>query len=386
MEVNFDYNGLANEVINRGISLADDFGNWTKLAFSLSTLGEDGRGIFKALSSMSDNYKERENDMKFTNALRTNHGTDISTFVWLCKQKGIDVKKFTIKDGDRHTATLQPIQKRKQSDEPQPLQIDYIPKKYVLRSVNYNSDFVLFLLGLFGNDEMTEVMENYSLGATKDRAVIFWQIDANGMVRTGKVMKYNSDSGHRIHDGGTNWIHALLMRKQGKQPTDYHLKQCLFGEHLLRKYPNKNVALVEAEKSAVIGSVVYPHYIWLATGGKGNMQTDRLKALAGRNVTLFPDTDATGSTFQDWSNKAKEMRAYCNNVYVSDILEKHATAEDKADKIDIADWLISYLTLHPMIDAVTVLSAEERKLLRWEERNPAIKLLVEKLDLELVKN
>ncbi len=50
-------------------------------------------------------------------------------------------------------------------------------------------------------------MQDYALGATKDGSVIYWQIDTKGKVRTGKVMKYDPNSGHRIKNGGgINWI------------------------------------------------------------------------------------------------------------------------------------------------------------------------------------
>lgn len=382
MNIEYDYKGLANEVISRGISLAENFDDWTKLAFSLSNLGKDGREIFKSLSSMSDSYKENENDRKFTNALHTSSKVDISSFVWLCKQKGIDVKKYVIKDGNANTVKIQPIKQHK--DEPQRLQIDYIPAEYLKRCASYDSDFVLFLCGLFGAQQLKGVMSDYALGATKNKGVIFWQIDINGKIRTGKVMQYDSETGHRLHNGGANWVHSLLMRQQRKQPTDFHLQQCLFGEHLLKMYPNKNVAIVEAEKTAVICSALYNNYVWLAAGGKGNLQPEKLKALAGRNVTLFPDTDTTGETFTEWSGKADELRAICNSVYVSDILERNATSDDKANKIDIADWLIRELEAHPMRDVVKVLSDSEKLLMRMEEHNPAIKTLVEKLNLEVV--
>ena len=36
------------------------------------------------------------------------------------------------------------------------------------------------------------------------------------------------------------------------------MTQCLFGEHLLTRYPERIVALVEAEKTAVIGAGFIP--------------------------------------------------------------------------------------------------------------------------------
>ena len=56
-------------------------------------------------------------------------------------------------------------------------------------------------------------MEEYRLGATRDGSVLFWQIDRTGKVRTGKVMQYNPEDGHRIKGGQTsavNWIHSIL--------------------------------------------------------------------------------------------------------------------------------------------------------------------------------
>lgn len=386
MNMDFDYKGLANEVINRGISIAENFEDWTKLCFALSTLGEDGREIFKALASTSDKYRERENDMKFNNALRTNHGVNISSFIWMCKAAGIDVKKFAIKDDSRKQMTFTPMPKRQQPDEPLHINIGHIPYQYVVRSLSYKSNFVDYLCGLFATQTIKDVADDYALGATKDRSVIYWQIDVSGKVRQGKVMKYDADSGHRIKEGDGVGSVADKLKKRGVLPSDYNLVQCLFGEHLLKTYPDKTVAIVEAEKTALICAALMPSFVWLASGGKGGLQDYKLPVLAGRNVVLFPDTDDKGDCFKRWSAKAEAMRPICKSVYCSDLLEKNATAEEKAKGIDVADYLIRQLEIHPIEEVVTVLSAEEKKLLRWEEDNPAIKLLVDKLDLEIVKS
>ena len=75
-------------------------------------------------------------------------------------------------------------------------------------------------------------------------------------------------NGHRDKekDGDkTNWTHWKL-KQQGKLPADWQLTQCLFGAHLLNPvYQNegKTVALVESEKSAVIGALAFPDYVWV---------------------------------------------------------------------------------------------------------------------------
>lgn len=372
------YIDLATEVIRSGIRLADSYEDYTKLAFSLSTLGEQGRSVFHSLCNYCDNYNAKDVDRKFTEALRNNRSYSIATFIWMCEQAGVNVKRFGL-DSDNYIPmkqSLKPLHKR---------EIGHIPFSYVEKSVSYNSSFVQFLCGLFDrysleSPTIERLMQDYALGATKSGSVIYWQIDTKGRVRTGKVMKYNPETGHRIKDaGGINWIHSI-MKKQNLLPEDYNLVQCLFGEHLLKMYPNKVVALVESEKSALIASGVYPDYVWLATGGKSQLSIDKLKALKGRTVIMFPDVDG----FEYWTGKAKEVEAIGCKVIVSDLLEKNATDKDRVNKIDIADWLIRYLSDGAITEVRTGLSEAERILQSMIEANPALQMLIDTFNLELV--
>lgn len=292
-------------------------------------------------------------------------------------------KQFFIDNPEEKERVAVPVQ-TKTKQQPQ-RETSYIPFQYVEKSISYNSSFVCFLCGLFDHyllesPTIERLMQDYALGATKDGGIIYWQIDNKGKVRTGKVMKYNPDTGHRLKDtGGINWIHSI-MKKQNLLPEDFSLVQCLFGEHLLRMYPTKIVALVESEKSALIASGVYPDYIWLATGGKSQLSIDKLKILQGRTVIMFPDVDG----FDYWSNKAKEVEAIGGKVVVSDLLERDATDEDRANKIDLADWLIRNLSESTPKEVKHELSEAERNLQTMTEANPALQLLIDTLDLKLI--
>lgn len=192
----------------------------------------------------------------------------------------------------------QRAEQKKVKQQSKPTAIGYIPPHYVEKSQSERSNFFRFLFTLltsYYGDKAKEVLkrllEEYRLGATRDGSVIFWQIDRTGKVRTGKVMQYNPEDGHRIKGGQTsavNWIHSIL-KKQRVLAEDWQLSQCLFGEHLLKTHPDKVVVLVESEKSAVIGSAIFPDYVWLATGGKSQMREEKLRVLSGRTVLLFPD-------------------------------------------------------------------------------------------------
>ena len=226
----------------------------------------------------------------------------------------------------------------------QPLQqtaIGYIPPHYVEKSQSVHSNFCRFLsvlldsyYGSKAKEVLERLMEDYRLGATRDGAVIFWQIDRENKVRTGKVMQYNPGDGHRVKDGH--------------------------------------------EKSAVIGSALFPDYVWLAAGGKSQLREEKLRVLSGRTLLLFPDADA----YAEWKERADGM-TFCK-VMVSDLIEKNATPEQKAAHIDIADWIIYQIRDSRINCTADHLVEAERILLRMTGKNPALQKLIDDLGLVLV--
>lgn len=379
MTYNFDYNAIANEIINRNINMFDGYDEWTRGAFALTCI-PDGRDIFHAISSLSTKYRYKECEYKFNHAKRTNKNIGIGTFLKMCKDNGIDTSQFRT-DGKVISTML--TQQTKKPTPPPEVQPTYIDWDWVQRCASYDSNFVEFLCGLFDIDTIKRLGDLYALGATKDKGVIFWQIDINGNVRTGKIIQHDAETGHRIKNRGNEagWVHHKLKEKGIIK--DFNLVQCLFGEHLLKIYPKKVVALVESEKTALIGAAVFPQYVWCATGGKdvniGNIEV--MKVLSGRKVILFPDTDIDGKTFDDWGNKAKSFTFF--KCHVSDILERYATKAEKMAKIDIGDWLIKSLEENPH-QAIREMTDQERILNDMINRNNAIGLLVDVLELEIL--
>jgi hypothetical protein len=219
-----------------------------------------------------------------------------------------------------------------------PPKMDLIPRKYVKESVSYNSNFVSFLCKHFPRENVKKAIENYALGATKNGSVIFWQIDIKGNVRTGKIMQYNPATGKRIRhkSGAINWVHNILKRRDPNY-TNFNLDQCYFGEHLLKFYPNKPIAIVEAEKTAVIASMIYSNYNWLAAGNLNGLNTEKSKVLRDKHVILFPDAGC----YEKWSRKAVQLKSVMKQqIKVSDLVEKHATNKQIEEGYDIADYII----------------------------------------------
>ena len=192
------------------------------------------------------------------------------------------------------------------------------------------NNFCRWLTGVFGESRAFELTLAYRLGTSKywPGACVFWQIDAEKRIRGGKIMLYDAETGRRVKEpfNYVQWVHKVLKIEP------YHLKQCLFGEHLIKGDRDKPVAVVESEKTAIVGAGFMPEYIWLATAGKGNMSQEKLRGLQGRKVTLYPDLGA----FEKWHEKSKGLQ----NVRVSSILEKRATPEDRAAGLDLADYLL----------------------------------------------
>jgi len=210
-----------------------------------------------------------------------------------------------------------------------------IPNHYILSSMrNYErNNFVSFIHKHFASDEVEKVIDLYKLGTSHriNGSVVFWYIDKQHEVRSGKIMQYNSSTGNRVKDcwNSIRWVHELASIK------NFHYENCLFGEHQLKQDSNKVVAIVESEKTAIISSLCMPQYTWLATGGLQNFKASLLQILDQRRIIAYPDIDAYG----DWKKIAGDIKL-SYPIVVSDFLERRATAEDRTKKLDIGDFLL----------------------------------------------
>ena len=255
---------------------------------------------------------------------------------------------------------------------------DIIPNEYVTRSLSFDpkkSTFTIFLETVLDPMVVEGLVDQYQLGLTKAGDVIFFQIDKDGRCRTGKVMKYDPVTGHRIKDDSSKcpitWIHALMKRK-GLLPEEWELTQCLFGEHLLTKYPNRTVALVESEKTAVICAGFIPEYVWLATGGKTSLG-NKLDVLYGRKVVAYPDVDAYGF----WC----ERLSIYSNIKVSDYLQHIARDNPSFSHMDLAD-LILESRRHPETSQSPTFQQIKRYI--SPEYHGELEALIKDLDLDFL--
>ncbi len=204
----------------------------------------------------------------------------------------------------------------------------YLNNNLMLTSLkNYRSNN--FIKGLFKELSISEVryvVNRYYIGTSSryfEGAVIFWQIDKDWNIRRGKIMSYDPLTLKRQKK--INWVNRGM---------DNLHPQCFYGEHLIND-TSRVIGIVESEKTAIISSVKYPEYIWLATGGLQNLNEQKFKVLKDREVVLFPDAGC----YNVWKKKISKFRT--PNIRISPHLEIHCNDKQKRDGWDIADNILS---------------------------------------------
>lgn len=205
----------------------------------------------------------------------------------------------------------------------------------------------------FPTEDLNRVFELYQLGAIKKgymgKGVCFPFIDIENRLRAVQVKEFDNEN----HTIKTSWLHSLIARRYKKESIPIWLKDyiesekkvsCLFGEYLLKRYPNNPVALVEAPKTAIYGALYFglpespENPIWLAVFNKSSFKLEKLKVLKGRKVVLYPDLGAT----EEWKQKAQDFNKQIEgaNFITSELLVRQVGKDQPENKLsDLADFL-----------------------------------------------
>lgn len=214
-----------------------------------------------------------------------------------------------------------------------------LPKDIVHKTIRIDgrNHFITFLDSVIDPLVSEGLVYMYNIGSTKNGKTIFYQEDVKGRIRGGKMILFDPVTGHRDKKAipPVDWVTAMFQ-KHGFIPQGWKMTQCLFGEHLLAQYPDRDVYLVEAEKTACICAGLMPDTVWLATGGKTQLG-ERLNVLRGRKVVAIPDFDAIESWTEYFAGRPDL------DVEVSDLVDQLATDEERAAQADIADIYLRLL-------------------------------------------
>lgn len=249
------------------------------------------------------------------------------------------------------------------------------------------NNLVQWLCQKLGRTVVMEAVRDYHIGTAKNGKTIFWQLNIEGKASTGHVIAYPLNNHHRNKEVHPTWVHSLLKLTD---ETKYNWIKYWFGEHLLAKYSDRKVAIVESEKTALVASIYLADlgFIWLASCGlHGLNDPHKWKVLHGRTIVLYPDLsppDDRGLTpFQYWTGIAAEMRKSGYDVSVNNFLETCADEFERSQKWDLGDFLLR----RSLSDFGTREAAHPGKnypepVARLVHKNPAVAELIELFDLE----
>ena len=222
-----------------------------------------------------------------------------------------------------------------------------------------------------------DVLKAYHVGHARQGHTIFWQIDNDGIVHTGKMMLYRPD-GHRDREAryGFDWIHSALFRDKRLPQWDedrLEAKPTLFGLHLLNRFgPHATINIVESEKTALIMAIAYGNHtgqVWMACGGLEMLNRERLKPIIEqhRRIVLYPDRDG----IDRWRAKLENLRYDRMHLNAEPIL--NWWREEDGPKADVADVVVRIINnAKPPIEPLT--------------EQPEVKNLMQRLDLKEVHN
>ncbi len=365
----YDIEAMARAVYSAGIHLADDRKEWLQLMMSMAGGGERLLDSFLLLASMAGRkFKERENRREFRKAMRKSCDAGLKFFIDRCKEKGISPNDYLApaaladsyqsrsawRQNNNQTNHNHQQQSSIQATTMQPFTT--LPTANTIHSIDYkwverfgqgqDSSFHRSVVasGLLTAEELQAASEIFHLGTTKDKRVVYWQIDAEGRVRDGKLMAYDERC-HRVKPGehdtksSVSWA-GFEFTKCGLLDKNWEATHCLFGLHQLNSRPDATVCIVEAEKTAVICSQKFKDCIWMAAGGLEQLSLDKLRPLVGRQVIIYPDTDPEGEAFRKWYEITwRAMSELEMDIAICDVLEKNATPEQKEAKIDLVDFI-----------------------------------------------
>lgn len=280
---------------------------------------------------------------------------------------------------------------------PRPERTDWRCPEAVFNSTfrdHCRNNLMTWLTSLYG-ECAHRVLMDYRVGTYMGKrvamhgAAMFWQIDRDGGIRTGHAILYSGGGKRdRTQRSDDCWAHHGYT---GKSLSDLGGAECFFGEHLITERPDALVCIVESEKTALVCAVNYPGAVWLASGGANKVSRQKIRALKGRDVILFPDLGQEDL----WTRVAEELDAYFlteGSLRCSTALRRFCSAEEYERGDDLADFLVPENRLidvdvfeTPAVAEVVEPGAPTPTMSAWQQlvaNNPALMVLRDELDLD----
>ena len=202
----YDIEAMARADFNAGIHLADGRKEWLQLMMSMAGGGERLLDSFLLLASMAGRkFNERENRREFLKAVRKSSDVALKYFIDRCRENGIEPNDYLTpaaladsypgrsnwrqnnnqtNHNHQQPTTMQPFTTQPTANTIQRIDYKWVEKFGQGQDSSFHRSVVEY--GLLSAEELQAASEIFHLGTTKDKRVVYWQIDAECRVRDGE--------------------------------------------------------------------------------------------------------------------------------------------------------------------------------------------------------
>ena len=213
-----DFNEVFKNVVQRNISICEEYSDWLKLCFALTEeFGENGRDYFHQLSACSGKYKSSIADKQYTYCLRSKgSGVGISTFYYLAREHGVKIVS-------EQTKTIYRITKSNKKAG--------LTKEQVLKNLEKYENIT-------GVEKVVDdIWESQEEESTDEESIldtleIF--ISNNYSLRENEVTGYLENHGRKITENDMNTI--FINAKKLMSKLDFQLMMRLLKSDFVPKY------------------------------------------------------------------------------------------------------------------------------------------------------
>ena len=233
----------------------------------------------------------------------------------------------------------------------------FIKENWTPENDGMNNSLSKRLVELFGKEDVLPIIKSYKITDFYDGGTIYPYTLSDNLI-SGKIIFYDNNL-KRLKEQkypDTMWLHSYhYTDNHGSTHLSTH-EYCytkkvypLFGWDLIDKNPEKIICVVEGEKSAIICSIVFPEFLFVAAGALKWIQPYKFPMYHNRVWLFFPDLEPKqdGKNYYDyWNNQIKKIKYESGYKLKYSAIVDYTTyrlePEYFENKGDIADILIDY--------------------------------------------
>ena len=198
-----------------------------------------------------------------------------------------------------------------------------------------NNGLAQFLCSKFDKKTVYRVLSKYYVCTSEfaiDPITKYWYLDKGKNACFTRLVSYDPTTGQINSGSELSRLSPLILKVSNANPYGEIIKNdipitCLFGLHLTPDIFINQICIVENEKAAIIGSIVFPDKTWMATGGQ-ELSFPLINPIIGNDVVLFP----SDNQYYEWKRFAEKY-----DLKLSTMLKSNFNLPDT----DLSDYILS---------------------------------------------